>query len=94
MMSQSGGSFADGGQKFEFADRLRDFVFVVLEAERAGHTAASRSWSLEVDADAAQQRFFGGHLHDGLVMAVPVQQSFAFEARQREIAWNCSREIR
>ena len=56
-----------------------------LEAEGASHAAASRSGGLEVDADAAQQRFLGGHLHDGLVMAVSVQQRLALEVRQRRI---------
>src|SRR5579863_3418200 len=79
-----GRSLADGWQQFEFSDRHRDvvFVFIPLEAEGAGHATASRSRSLEVDADAAQQRLFVRHLHDGLVMAVAVEQGLAFEARQ------------
>ena len=52
-----------------------------VEAEGAGHAAASGSGRLEVDAEAAQERFFGGHLHDGFVMAVAVEQGFARELR-------------
>ena len=33
-----------------------------------------------------QQRFFGGHLHDRLVVAVPVQQRLAIDLWQRRIA--------
>src|ERR1700728_339576 len=76
------GRFTHCGQKFEFADGRGDFIFVVLKAERAGHPTASRSWSLEVDADSPQQRLLGSHLHDGLVMAVSVQQCLALVARE------------
>src|ERR1700721_2265015 len=79
-------SVADDGEKFECANGRGDIVLVVLEAEGSGHAAASRSGSLEVDADAAQQRLFGGHLHDGLVMAVTVEQSLAIELREGRIA--------
>jgi hypothetical protein len=40
---------------------------------------------LEVDADAAEERFFGGHLHDGFVMAVAVEEGFAFELREHRV---------
>jgi hypothetical protein len=58
---------------------LGDVVLVVvaLEAEGAGHAAASGGGGLEVDADAVQEGFFGGHLHDGFVMAVAVEERFA-----------------
>src|ERR1700688_2970243 len=81
-----GGRFANSGEKLEFANGRGDFVLVVLEAERAGHAAASRSRSLEVDAHAAQERLFGGHLHDGLVMAVSVEQSLALELRKGRVS--------
>src|ERR1700721_2549086 len=57
-----GGRTAAGGGELEVADGGRDVVFFVLETEGAGHAAASGSWSREVDADAAQERLFGGHL--------------------------------
>ena len=76
-----GGRVADGGEKFEFADGRGDVVLVALEAEGAGHAAASGSGLVEVDAEAAEEGFFGGHLHDGLVMAVSVEQGFAVELR-------------
>src|ERR1700678_3362344 len=66
-------------KKFELADGPRDFVLVLLEAERASHAAASRSRRRELDAHALQDGFFGGHLHDGLVMAMAVDQSAALE---------------
>jgi diadenosine tetraphosphatase ApaH/serine/threonine PP2A family protein phosphatase len=78
-----GWGLADRGQKFEFADSGGDFVFVVVESEGAGHAAASRGGRLEIDANAAQEGFFGGHLHDRLVMAVAVEQGFAGELRER-----------
>ena len=68
---------ADGGEEFEFADGLGDFVFVMFEAEGTGHAAASGSGGLEVDAEAVEERFFGSHFHDGFVMAVAVEESFA-----------------
>ena len=40
---------------------------------------------MEVDAEAAQERFFGGHLHDGFVMAVSVEQGFARELRELRV---------
>jgi hypothetical protein len=83
-ISQSGGRLADGGEKFEFADGFRDVVFVFFEAEGASHAAASGSGAVEVDADAAQDGFFGGHLHDGFVMAVAVDEALRFELGQRE----------
>ena len=72
--------FTDCGEKFEFADGGGNviFLFISFEAEGASHAAASGSWGLEVDADAVQQRFFGGHLHDGFVMTVSVKERFAF----------------
>ena len=78
-----GGGAANGGEEFEFADGLGDFVFVVFEAEGAGHAAASGGGGLEGDAEAAQEGFFGGHLHDGFVVAVAVEQGFAVELGQR-----------
>ncbi len=82
-----GGGFADGGEEFEFADGLGDVVLVdPLEAEGSGHAAASGGGRLEVDAEAVEERLFGGHLHDRLVMAVSVEQGFAAELRERGVA--------
>lgn len=80
-----GGSVADGRKKLELADGLGDFIFIALEAKRASHSAASGSGSGEVDADAAKERFFGGHFHDGFVMAVAVKKSAAVELRDRKV---------
>ena len=49
---------------------------------------------MEVDADAAQERLFGGHLHDRFVMAVSVDQGLAVELRERGIAGVVARGIR
>src|ERR1017187_5114545 len=78
--------FPDCGQKFEFANGRGDVVLVVLEAEGASHSATSWGGSLEIDADAAQQRLLGSHFHDGLVMTVSVQQRLALEAREWRVA--------
>src|ERR1051326_4253928 len=77
-----GGCLADGGEQFELADGGGDGVLVVLEAEGSGHAAASRGWRLEVDAEAAQEGFLGGHLHDRFVVAVSVEQGFTPELRE------------
>src|SRR5208282_3648884 len=73
------------GQKLEFADRLRDLVFLFFEAERSCHAATSGGGSGEVDAHTPEDGFFGGHLHDGFVMAMAVDQRAACELRKREI---------
>ena len=79
-----GWSLADGGQEFEFADGFRDLVFVLLETECSRHAAASRRGSGEIDAHALQHRFLSGHLHDGLVMAMPVDKRPARQPGKRE----------
>ena len=79
------GSVADGRQEFEFADGDGDVVFVGFEAEGAGHAATSRSRAGEVDAQAAQDGLLGGHLHNGFLVAVAVQERFAMELGQRKI---------
>ena len=61
-------------KKFEFSDGFRNFVFVFFEAEGSGHAAASGSGRGEVDSHALQHSFFSRHFHDGLVMAMPVDQ--------------------
>ena len=40
---------------------------------------------MEVDAEAAQDGLFGGHLHEGFVVAMAVEYGFAIEPRDREI---------
>jgi hypothetical protein len=49
---------------------------------------------LEVDAEAAEERLFGGHLHNGFVVAVSVEQSLAFEARERAAGGILFEELR
>ena len=56
------------------ADRLRDRVFVGVEAERSGHAAAAGIERLQLRAHLAQQRLLVGHFHQRLVMTVAVQQ--------------------
>ena len=80
-----GWRLADGGKKFEFADGDGDFVLIWFKTEGAGHAAATGSRSVEVDADAAQDGLFGGHLHQGFVMAVAVEDRFAIELGQRDM---------
>src|SRR5262249_50846483 len=74
---------ANGWEEFEFSDGLRDWVMLFVEAERSSHAAASRRWTREVDAKTSKERFFRGHLHERLVMAMPVEQSFARKLRER-----------
>ena len=76
------GRAADGGEKLEFADGRGDVVVLAVETERSGHAAASGSGRLELNAEATQQRFLGGHLHDRLVMAVAVEHGFARKLRE------------
>src|ERR1700687_471730 len=45
-----GGSLANAGQDFDFADRFRDIVFFFFETDRSRHAAASGGGSGEVDA--------------------------------------------
>jgi len=80
-----GGSLADGGQEFEFADGFRNLVFFFFEAERSSHAAASGRGCGEVDTYALQHSFLGGHLHDGLVMAMSVNERSARQFGKREI---------
>src|ERR1022692_22318 len=80
-----GRSLADGRQQFKFADGFRDRVFFFFEAERSSHAAASGGGRGEVDAHALEDRLFGGHLHDGLVMAMPVNERSPRQLGKREI---------
>src|SRR5882672_2133398 len=79
-----GRSLADGWHQFEFADGDGDVVFIGFEAEGASHAATAGGGTLEVDAEAAEDGLFGGHLHEGFVMAVAVEERFALEVRQWE----------
>ena len=72
-----GRGLADGGKEFEFADGHGDVVFAVFEAEGASHATAARGGSLEVDAEAAEEGFFSGHLHHRFLMAVAVEDGLA-----------------
>src|SRR5580693_872183 len=69
-----GRSAADGGEEFEFADGDRNIIFVGFEAEGAGHAAAAGSGALEIDTQPAQDGLFSGHLHQGFVMAVAMEE--------------------
>ena len=53
------GGAADGGKKFEFSDSCGDFVFVVLEAERSSHAAASGGGAALLRARAADRTAAG-----------------------------------
>jgi len=77
-----GWSVADRRQEFEFADGDRDIIFVVFEPERPGHAAATGGRGLIVESHPTQDGLLGAHLQDRLVMAVSVNQRFAFEARK------------
>jgi hypothetical protein len=72
---------ADCGEEFQFSDGLGDFVVLGVEAKGSGHTAASRGWAREADAEAVEERFLGGHLHDGFVVAMAVEHGFAVYLR-------------
>src|SRR5580700_3725840 len=79
-----GRGMADGGKEFQFTDRDGNIVLIGFKAEGTRHAAAAGSWSVELDPDPAQNGFFCGHLHQGFVMAVTVQERFAVEPWQRE----------
>ena len=79
------GGAADGGEEFEFTDGDGDVVFIGFETEGTGHAAASGSGSLEVDTEAAENGFFGVHLHKRFLMAVAVEKGFAVEFANREV---------
>jgi hypothetical protein len=76
---------ADGGEKFEFSNGGGDFVFVMMEAEGAGHAAAAGGGRVEIDANAAEERFFRSHLHERFVMAVSVEEGFAVQAGKLDL---------
>ena len=80
-----GGGLADGGEKFQLSDGFRNFVLLFFEAEGPGHSATSRGGRGELDAHAAQHGFLGSHLHDGLVMAVAVDERLARQLGDGEI---------
>src|SRR5579872_6445037 len=75
--------FAHRGEKLEFADGAGDVVVLAMEAEGSGHPTAAGSGRLEVDAEAAQERLFSGHLHHRFVVAVAVEQGLARKLRER-----------
>jgi len=79
-----GWSLADGGQQVHLSNGFRDWIFFFLEAEGSGHAATSGSGRGEVNPHALKHRLFGGHLHDGLVMAMAVDQRSALEFGKRE----------
>jgi len=81
-----GRSFSNCGQEFQFSNGNGCLVFIRFKAERSGHTAATRGWSLEIDFHLAQDRFFGRHSHHSLVMAMPVNQCFARQFRQLKMS--------
>ncbi len=56
-----------------------------MEAEGAGHAATARGGRVKVDAEAAQEGFFGGHLHQRFVMAVAVEQCLAVKTRELDV---------
>ena len=79
------GGGADGREEFELADGLGDRVFFFFESERSGHAAAAWSGGVEIEAEAGEDGFFGGHFHDGFVVAVAVDEGFAAQRRDGEI---------
>jgi len=64
---------ADGGQQHELSDLHRHLVVIGLEAEAAGHAAASRVERLESSSRRPQHRLLIVHLRNRLVMAVAVE---------------------
>src|SRR5580698_673628 len=80
-----GWSLSHGRQKFELANGFRDVVFFFLEAERTGHTAASRSRRSELNAHSVKHSFLRSHLHDGFVMTMSVNECAAWQLRRREV---------
>src|SRR5271165_709774 len=80
-----GGSLADRGQKLKLPNSHRNVIFIVLETEGSGHAAAARRGALKIYAQPPQHRFFRGHLHQRLVMAMAVEDSFTLKPPQGNI---------
>src|SRR5207253_474405 len=66
-----------GGKKLQFSDGDRDIVLIFFEPKRPRHPATSRCRSIEFDTHPSQDRLFVGHLHDGFVMTVAMNQRLA-----------------
>ena len=71
------GGGADGGEQDALGERLGDFEFVALEAEGAGHAAAAGVEKLDFGAGGREECDFVGHLHDGPVVAVALDDEGA-----------------
>src|SRR5208282_532133 len=81
-----GRSLTDGGKKFQLADGFGDTVLFFFKTKSSSHATASGSGGSEVDPHAAEDGFFGGHLHYGFVMAVSVNERAARKFGEAEIA--------
>src|SRR5580700_1041330 len=69
-------------QEHSFANRLGYCVLLFGKAEGAGHTAAAGVQGFEVSTRLAQQGFFVGHLHDGFVMTMSVEEYLLRQLRR------------
>ena len=82
-MVGSGG--LDGREQALVGDGLRDFEFIGLKAEGAGHAAAAGLDEFDRGAGLAEQRDFAGRAtEDRLVMAVAVEEN----VRAVKTAWD------
>jgi len=75
MMSVSGEAARTAGEEFD-SPMSRETGTFFLEAKRPGHATASRGGSMEVEAETSEDGFFGGHLHNRLVVTVAVDEAF------------------
>ena len=80
-----GWGLADRRQEFQFADRHRHVVFLLVESERAGHAATTRRRGAPVHAHFAENGLLIGHFHERLVMAMAVDEGLDREVRQLKV---------
>src|SRR5689334_11864618 len=66
-------------QKHTFTTFHRDVVMFILKTKSACHATTTRLGHLVVDLHLFQDRFFSFHLHDVLVMAMTMHESFLCE---------------
>src|SRR5579863_4505705 len=78
-------SLPDGGEEDALANRLREGVLFLFKAKGTGHSAAAGIDGAHLDAYFAEQRFFDGHFHQGLLMAVAVKENFPGKPRRHEV---------
>src|SRR5713101_8302134 len=80
-----GRSVSDRREKLQFADGDRNIILIFFKAKRPCHPAASRCRSIVVDAHPSQDRLLVGHLHNGFVMTMAMNQRLSGKPRQMKM---------